>query len=113
MATLDLTSLSSYSAIQPTITSLAFHEREYSKLGILAMGGRDGSITLRTWTADGTPVNEKAQWEFLTVRAMKVRTPPGRGIGSRLPAITALRFIGESLCHGEDTGKSYMWSLPD
>ncbi|KAJ8072576.1 beige protein-like 1 [Marasmius tenuissimus] len=90
MATLDLTSLSSYSAIQPTITSLAFHEREYSKLGILAMGGRDGSITLRTWTADGTPVNEKAQWEFLTVRAMKVRTPPGRGIGSRLPAITAL-----------------------
>ncbi|KAF9267665.1 beach-domain-containing protein [Marasmius fiardii PR-910] len=113
MAVLDLTTLSSYSALHSTITALAFHEREYSNLGILATGGSDGSITLRTWTADGTPVGEKVQWEFLTVRSMKVRAPDGRRASRKLPTITALRFIGESLCHGEDTGKSFMWNLPD
>ncbi|EEB98861.1 hypothetical protein MPER_01559, partial [Moniliophthora perniciosa FA553] len=102
MAILDLREL-------PLITSLSFHEREYSNLGILATGGRDGTITLRTWTADGTPAGEKAKWEFVTVRAMKIR-PTSRG---RTPAVTALKFVGESLCHGEDTGKSYLWSLPD
>ncbi|ESK93353.1 beige beach domain-containing protein [Moniliophthora roreri MCA 2997] len=102
MAVLDLREL-------PLITSLSFHEREYSNLGILATGGRDGSITVRTWTADGTPAGEKAKWEFVTIRTMKVR-PTSRG---RVPAVTALKFVGESLCHGEDTGKSYLWSLPD
>ncbi|KAK7049866.1 Beige protein-like 1 [Paramarasmius palmivorus] len=102
MAVLDLREL-------PLITSLSFHEREYSNLGILATGGRDGSITLRTWTADGTPEGEKAKWELVTVRAMKVRPSPS----GRTPAVTALKFVGESLCHGEDTGKTYLWSLPD
>ncbi|KAF8154493.1 hypothetical protein B0H34DRAFT_660452 [Crassisporium funariophilum] len=109
IATLDLTKTSSFSALVPTITSLAFHEREYSHLGVLATGGPDGSITLRTWTADGTPEGEKAQWEFLTMRIMKVRM-----LGhSRPPSITALKFLGENLYHGEETGKSFIWSLPD
>ncbi|KAG7440786.1 beach-domain-containing protein [Guyanagaster necrorhizus] len=105
IAELDLThSLAS-------ITSMAFHEREYSYLGILATGGSDGSIVLRTWTADGTPENERAQWEFVTIRTMKVRAVD-KGV-VRPPAVTALKFLGESLCHGEETGKSFMWSLPD
>lgn len=93
----------------PSITSLAFHERDYSHLGVLATGGSDGTITLRTWTADGTPVGEKAQWEFLLIRSMKAK--PARN--GRPVAITALRFSGESLYHGEETGKSFIWTLPD
>ncbi|KAK0199746.1 beach-domain-containing protein [Desarmillaria ectypa] len=105
IAVLDLTRSSM------SITSMAFHEREYSYLGILATGGSDGSIVLRTWTADGTPENERAQWEFVTIRSMKVRAVD-KGV-VRPPAVTALKFLGESLCHGEETGKSFMWSLPD
>lgn len=87
---LDLTKTSSFSSLVPTITSIAFHEREYSHLGVLATGGPDGSITLRTWTADGTPEGEKAQWEFLTIRTMKVRM-----LGqNRPPSVTALKFLG-------------------
>ncbi|KAJ3980420.1 WD40-repeat-containing domain protein [Lentinula detonsa] len=112
IAVLDLTKLANHNALYPTITSLAFHEREYSYLGVLATGGSDGSITLRTWSADGTPQGEKACWEFVTLRSMKVRAPVGRGI-SPPPAVTALKFLGESLCHGEETGKSFVWSLPD
>lgn len=69
---------------------MAFLEREYSHLGVLATGGPDGTITLRTWTADGTPEGEKAIWEFLTIRNVKVRMV-GQG---RPPAITALKFLG-------------------
>lgn len=69
---------------------MAFLEREYSHLGVLATGGPDGTITLRTWTADGTPEGEKAIWEFLTIRTVKVRMV-GQG---RPPAITALKFLG-------------------
>ncbi|KAF9479125.1 beach-domain-containing protein [Pholiota conissans] len=109
IATLDLTKTSSFSPVVPTITSMAFLEREYSHLGVLATGGPDGTITLRTWTADGTPEGEKARWEFLTIRTMKVTMVAH----SRPPAITALKFLGESLYHGEETGKSYLWNLPD
>jgi WD40 repeat protein len=90
IATLDLTTTSSFSSIVPTITAMAFHERGYSPLGVLGTGGPDGSITLRTWTADGTPEGEKAKWEFLTIRTMKVRIS---GLG-RPPAVTALKFLG-------------------
>jgi hypothetical protein len=92
MATLDLSATPSFSRLVPTITALAFHEREYSHLGVLATGGPDGSITLRTWTADGTPENEKAQWEFVTIRTMKARMA-GRGV-TRPPSVTALKFLG-------------------
>jgi hypothetical protein len=129
---LDLTTSLSFSNLSPPITALAFHEREYSHLGILATGGPDGTISLRTWTADGTPEGKKAQWEFVTVRTMKIRAV-GRGV-TRPPGVTALKFLGsvnflvgfvltlklldihlsrESLCHGEETGKSYLWNLPD
>ncbi|TFK65264.1 beach-domain-containing protein [Pluteus cervinus] len=111
LATLDLTTTLSYSALVPTITAMAFHEREFSHLGVLATGGPDGSIALRTWTADGTPEGEKARWEFLTIRSMKVRTTEN-GV-TRPPSVTALKFLGESLCHGEETGKAYLWRLPE
>lgn len=88
MAVLDLTSLS-------PICSLAFHEREYSPLGILAAGSADGTITLRTWTADGTPEGEKAKWEFLDIRKMKTRAAHlARSGAGRPPAVTALKFLG-------------------
>jgi len=32
---------------------------------------------------------------------------------NRPPSVTALKFLGESLFHGEETGKSFVWSLPD
>lgn len=73
----------------PPITALAFHEREYSHMGVLATGGSDGTITLRTWAADGTPEGERARWEFLTMRTLEVR-----GVGRRGPAVTALKFVG-------------------
>jgi hypothetical protein len=89
MATLDLSSLASASPMPP-ITSIAFHEREYSRMGVLATGGSDGSITLRTWSTDGTPMGEKAKWEFLTMRELTVR----REERERPPCVTALKFIG-------------------
>ncbi|EAU86631.2 hypothetical protein CC1G_07289 [Coprinopsis cinerea okayama7 len=110
IATLDLTSEPSFSSLVPSISSLAFHERDYSHLGILATGGPDGTITLRTWTADGTPVGEKAQWEFLVVRVLKARSG---GKSGRRSGVSALKFLGESLYHGEETGKSFIWSLPE
>jgi hypothetical protein len=89
LATLDL----SPASFNSPIYSIAFHERDYSHLGIIATGASDGTITLRTWNADSTPEGERAKWEFVTVRSMKVRTHcgdvPGRG-----PCITALKFIG-------------------
>ncbi|KAF5360312.1 hypothetical protein D9758_009126 [Tetrapyrgos nigripes] len=91
IATLDLTTMPS-STLYPPITALSFHEREYSHLGVLATGSSDGTITLRTWTADGTPEGTKAKWEFITMRTMKVRTSIGRG--GRTPAVTALKFLG-------------------
>ncbi|KAL1744917.1 beach-domain-containing protein [Schizophyllum fasciatum] len=104
IAQLDLRSYS-------PMTSLAFHEREYSHLGILASGHVDGSIALRTWTADGTHEGESAHWEFLDVRSMKVRAADTKD--GRPPAVTALKFLGESLCHGEASGQSYMWTFPE
>ncbi|KAF7982777.1 hypothetical protein HWV62_26692 [Athelia sp. TMB] len=73
------------------ITSLAFHEREYSPMGVLATGSADGQITLRTWGTDGTPPGERAKWEFLTMRVLDVRYGSG---GQKRPAVTALKFIG-------------------
>ena len=94
----------------PSITSIAFHEREYSRLGVLATGGADGVITLRTWTTDGTPEGEKARWEFITISTMKTRIgqpatprlllsplspsafPSAKVI--RPPVVSALQFVG-------------------
>lgn len=133
VATLDLTDLA-ISQTYPPITSLAFHEREYSRQGLLATGSPDGSITLRTWNTDNTPEGEKACWAFAVLKNLKVKSPNGEGKLPRinLPCITALRFIGygfiycllsssnsillslrETLYHGEDSGRVYCWELPD
>lgn len=71
----------------PQISSIAFHERDYSQLGILAVGNTNGSITLYSWNADGTPTGSKAQWEFVKVRDLL--GDPGSSA-----AITALKFVG-------------------
>ncbi|EJC99617.1 beach-domain-containing protein [Fomitiporia mediterranea MF3/22] len=106
IAELDLTHSS------PTdgrITSLAFHEREYARLGMLATGMSSGAIVLRTWTASDTPAGERAQWKFYTLKKLRCR----EGYDDRTPMVTALQFIGESLYHGEEGGKVFSWDLPD
>ncbi|KAI0079797.1 beach-domain-containing protein [Panus rudis PR-1116 ss-1] len=113
VASLDLTGLA-VSPTYPPITSLAFHEREYTPVPVIAAGAPDGTITLRTWNADNTPEGEKAKWEFVTLRTLKVKTAQGERMPRpSTPAVTALRFVGESLYHGEDSGKVFSWDLPD
>jgi hypothetical protein len=95
--------------VRAPITSMAFHEREYSHLDILATGHDDGSITLWTWNADGTPAGMQAQWEFVEVRRMDSE----EGISdTTLGCVTALKFIGERLCAGYASGLTYMWTIP-
>jgi len=105
--TLDLT----FSSIYPPITSLAFLEREYSYVGVLATGGSDGTIALRTWNTNKTPAGKKARWEFRTLRELLVRKM-GAGRG-RDVAVTSLRFVGETLYHGQEDGKLFSWGLPE
>ncbi|CAL1710979.1 unnamed protein product [Somion occarium] len=113
IASLDLTGLSA-SPAYPPIASLAFHEREYSRQPVIATGGPDGAITLRTWNANNTPEGAKARWEFATLRTLKVKTADGERMPRRsVPCVTALRFVGELLYHGEDSGKVFCWELPD
>ena len=79
-------------SIHPSITSLAFLEREYTAKGILATAGSDGTIALRTWNTDHTPAGGKAEWRFRTLRELIMRkTGAGRG---RDTQITALKFVG-------------------
>ena len=123
IASIDLNFSATLLHVPPTITSLAFHEREYSRLGVLATGSPDGKITLRTWNADNTPREETARWEFGTMRVLKAEKPG---------AITALRFVGyvemmvlssglcfgshkhrERLYHGDCDGQVFSWDLPD
>ncbi|KAF8550747.1 hypothetical protein OG21DRAFT_1419181, partial [Imleria badia] len=66
VARLDLTS-NVPRAWVPCVTSIAFHERDYSHLGILAIGNADGSVAFYTWNAEGTPEDARAQWGFLKV----------------------------------------------
>ncbi|OJT13456.1 Beige protein -like protein [Trametes pubescens] len=110
VASLDLTDLAP-SPLYPPITSLAFLERDYAQTDLIATAGPDGTITLRTWNTDSTPEGEKARWEFATLKTLKVKAE-GR-YRSSAPCVTALRFVGESLYHGEDTGKIFGWELPD
>ncbi|TFK55260.1 beach-domain-containing protein [Heliocybe sulcata] len=82
------------------ITSLAFLERDYSPVPVLAAGSEDGRISLLTWEHTGE------RWAFKVLRELKVS-------GGRRVKVTALKFVGEMLYHGEDTGKVYSWELPD
>ncbi|KAI0300557.1 beach-domain-containing protein [Multifurca ochricompacta] len=104
IASIDLNFSAALSYLPPTITSLAFHEREYSRLGVLASGSPDGKITLRTWNADNTLKGETARWEFVTLRVLKAEKSSG---------ITALKFVGERLYHGDEEGMIFSWDLPD
>ncbi|KIM59893.1 hypothetical protein SCLCIDRAFT_1217340 [Scleroderma citrinum Foug A] len=90
----------------PQISSIAFHERDYSQLGILAVGNTNGSITFYSWNADGTPTGSKAQWEFVKVRDLL--GDPGSSA-----AITALKFVGEILWVGDASGKVFRWRVPE
>ncbi|GJJ12773.1 hypothetical protein Clacol_007018 [Clathrus columnatus] len=91
------------------ITSLAFHEREWSYLGVLATGTVGGSIMLRTWNADETTEDGKAKWQFQTLRTLKNRLDEE----DRTSSVTALKFIGETLYFGQDNGKVFSWDLPE
>lgn len=94
IAMLDLRDIPG-SPIYPPIASLAFHEREFVRQPVLATGSPDGTITLRTWSTDNTPEGEKAVWEIVTLKKMKVKTPDGStALRGTLPCITALRFVG-------------------
>ncbi|KAI0002519.1 beach-domain-containing protein [Russula compacta] len=104
IASIDLNFSATLTYLPPTISSLAFHEREYSRLGVLATGSPDGKITLRTWNADNTPEGETAQWEFVTLRVLNAEKPS---------AVTALRFVGERLYHGDGGGQVFSWDLPE
>lgn len=70
----------------PCVTSIAFHERDYSHLGILATGHADGSVALYTWNAEDTPEGARAQWGFLKVRDLKAEK-------NDAASITSLNFI--------------------
>nr|VWO93939.1 G protein beta subunit Gib2 [Ganoderma boninense] len=110
IVSLDLTDAAP-SPLYPPVTSMAFLERDYCHTGLIATGAPDGTITFRTWNTDSTPEGEKAQWEFATLKTLKVKSE-GRNRRA-IPCVTALKFVGESLYHGEDTGKIFGWELPD
>ncbi|KAF8444038.1 hypothetical protein L210DRAFT_3445126 [Boletus edulis BED1] len=105
IARLDLTSNTPRGQV-PCVTSITFHERDYSHLGILAIGRADGSIALYTWNAEDTPKGAKAQWGFLKVRDLEAEK-------NTSASITSLHFIGETLWVGESSGKVARWFLPD
>ncbi|KAG2135261.1 hypothetical protein DEU56DRAFT_888131 [Suillus clintonianus] len=106
--TINAKPITRLNTVRAPITSLAFHEREYSHLDILATGHNDGSITLWTWNADGTSAGMQAQWEFVEVRRMD----SGEGASNiALGSVTALKFIGERLCAGYASGLTYMWTI--
>lgn len=74
---------------QENIRCLAFHEREYTPIPVLAAGCSDGSIVLRTWNTSSTPLGQKARWEFSTLRVLKSRKE-----GHDYPSIESLKFNG-------------------
>lgn len=71
------------------IHSMAFHEREWAKTGVLATGS-NGTITLRSWNADDTPDGETAQWKWVMLHEYKCKKVEG----GEVPAVTALKFVG-------------------
>ncbi|KAL5530973.1 hypothetical protein ACEPAG_3849 [Sanghuangporus baumii] len=91
------------------ITSLAFHEREYSRLGMLATGTESGAIVLRTWSAADTPKGERAQWKFFTLRKLWCR----EAFDGTRSKVSSVQFIGETLYHGDADGRVFTWDLPE
>ncbi|CCM01782.1 uncharacterized protein FIBRA_03849 [Fibroporia radiculosa] len=94
IATLDLVS-PAIPHTYPAITSMAFLERDYTRTGVIATGGSDGTITLRTWNTDKTEEGQRAQWNFVTLRTLKVKGPDGEvQVRDEASCVTALKFIG-------------------
>ncbi|KAH0828735.1 hypothetical protein J3R83DRAFT_3154 [Lanmaoa asiatica] len=86
IARLDLT-LSVPRTRLPCVTSIAFHERDCSHLGILATGHADGTVALYTWNAEDTPEGARARWGFLKLRDLEAEK-------NTSASITSLDFIG-------------------
>ena len=91
IVSLDLTD-SAPSPLYPPVTSFAFLERDYAHTDLIATGAPDGTITLRTWNTDSTPEGEKARWEFVTLKTLKVKSESR--YRSSTPCVTALKFVG-------------------
>ena len=73
---------------------MAFLERHYSRIGVLATGGPDGTITLRSWNTDATPPGEKAEWQLTVLRTLKVEHDGSRRAVKDATCITAIKFVG-------------------
>ncbi|CCA74831.1 related to WD repeat and FYVE domain-containing protein 3 [Serendipita indica DSM 11827] len=101
-----ITTLNMFS--QDPVFSLAFHEREWSKTGVLATGSR-GTVTLRSWNVEDSPPGETARWKWTTLHEYKCRKVDN----GDPPTVTSLKFVGESLYSGDDTGKVYLWEFPE
>jgi hypothetical protein len=71
------------------IHCLAFHERDYSRRGVLACGGNNGVTTLRTWAPkedkDADPTS--GSFQFVPLRTLQAREKTFGKIG-------AVRFVG-------------------
>ena len=81
----------SFSALIPTITSIALHKQEYSHLGILATGSPDGSIML-------LPSCYELVLQMVLWKKKKLNGASSMKVGmlrqSEPSAIIALKFLG-------------------
>ncbi len=70
------------------IHCLAFHERDYSRRGVLALGGDEGMTTLKTWAPKKEPTSPDAEkFQFVTLRTLQSRDKNAGRIG-------AVKFVG-------------------
>jgi len=92
---------------QERITALAFHEREYSPVPVLAAAAGE-EVRLWTWAAKAEDRGEggKAVWKFSALRSLKCK-------GGKGAWVTCLEFVGESLYHGDSEGNVYSWVFPE
>ncbi|KAG8753027.1 hypothetical protein FRC12_011693 [Ceratobasidium sp. 428] len=111
--------------VSQPILALGFHEREYSPTGVLATA-IGGEIVLRTWkpklreSGDAGDADERCEvpesgrpkWGFSTLRTLRLQTD-GMSAATRMPRVTSIKFVGESLFHGDEAGRVYSWTLPE
>ncbi|KZT56178.1 beach-domain-containing protein [Calocera cornea HHB12733] len=98
--------IASFRPMEP-ITCLAFHEREYTPVPVLATACID-EIKLWTWNATTADEEGKAVWKILPLRTLKCK----KG-ASPSTSVTALEFVGEALYHGDSDGNMYSWVFPE
>ncbi|QRV82972.1 beige protein [Ceratobasidium sp. AG-Ba] len=111
--------------VSQPILALGFHEREYSPAGVLGIA-IGGEISLKTWkpkpcVSEGSitdssrcvaPGFGKPKWDFTHLRTLRLQTE-GMSAATRMPRVTSLKFVGESLFHGDEAGRVYSWTLPE